>query len=140
MTLLPSSNIFPLFDILCCLPQLRDLFISVCGTDQCGKKEEVSPLHKQQSGTKNQDPDRRFRTKNIFLETIKRRPYLVNIFFAYYFVYRDLLEISFDAPLALKHRLISISLEFRFSVFISIKKHKNYLFIILHEFQDGFCF
>ena len=48
---------------------------------------------------------------NIFLEIIKRRQYLVNIIFAYYFVYRDLLEISFDAPLALKHRLISISLD-----------------------------
>ena len=89
---------------------------------------------------KNLDQDRKFRTMNIFLEIIKRRQYLVNIIFAYYFVYRDLLEISFDAPLALKHRLTSISLELCFSLFISIKKDKNYVYIILHEFQDGFRF
>ena len=127
MTLPSSSNIFSLFNILCYWPQLRDFFISVCGTDQCGKKEEVSPLHQQQSGTKDLDQDRKFRTMNIFLEIIKSTQFFVNIVFAYYFVCRDLSEISFDAPLALKHRITTISLELYLSLFISIKKDKNYV-------------
>ena len=134
MTLPSSSNIFSLFNILCYQPQLRDFFISVCGTDQCGKKEEVSPLHKQQSGSKNQDQDRKFRTKNIFMEITKHRQYLTSFLPIILFT-----GICWGFPSMLPW-FLSISLELCLSLFISIEKDKNYVCIILHEFQDGFRF